>query len=214
MLIASAGVDRSSCCARRCCWSSAWSASRCSSALDARQPAVAAVPVAGCSTGARQVGSGMTMVAAFSVATCSFAVYGPLLLTSLHGIPVLTTGYIIAAELIAWSILSILVANAPPRPRTADHRRRRADDRRRHRRLRLCGAGRLDPADPRLRRAAGRRLRHRLAVRDPHHRRGSRRDAEQTIASSAVPTMQRIGYAVGAALCRHRRQCQRLFGRA
>ena len=60
------------------------------------------------------VGSGMTMVAAFSVATCSFGVYGPLLLTSLHDIPLLTTGYIIAAESIAWSILSILVANAPP----------------------------------------------------------------------------------------------------
>ena len=28
--------------------------------------------------------------------------------------PVLTTGYIIAAELIAWSVLSILVANTPP----------------------------------------------------------------------------------------------------
>ena len=61
-----------------------------------------------------KVGSGMTLVAAFSVATCSFAVYGPLILTSLHGIPVLTTGYIIAAESISWSILSILVANAPP----------------------------------------------------------------------------------------------------
>ncbi|RUX98537.1 MFS transporter, partial [Mesorhizobium sp. M7A.F.Ca.US.005.03.2.1] len=61
------------------------------------------------------VGAGMTMVAAFSVATCSFGVYGPLLLTSLHDIPLLTTGYIIAAESIAWSILSILVANAPPR---------------------------------------------------------------------------------------------------
>ncbi|RUY11645.1 MFS transporter, partial [Mesorhizobium sp. M7A.F.Ca.CA.004.12.1.1] len=44
------------------------------------------------------VGAGMTMVAAFSVATCSFGVYGPLLLTSLHDIPLLTTGYIIAAE--------------------------------------------------------------------------------------------------------------------
>ncbi|RUX67177.1 MFS transporter, partial [Mesorhizobium sp. M2A.F.Ca.ET.040.01.1.1] len=59
------------------------------------------------------LGSGMTMVAASSVATCTFAIYGPLLLTTLHGIPILTTGYIIAAESIAWSILSILVANAP-----------------------------------------------------------------------------------------------------
>ncbi|TGR36642.1 MFS transporter, partial [Mesorhizobium sp. M8A.F.Ca.ET.198.01.1.1] len=59
------------------------------------------------------VGNGMTMVAAFSVATCSFGIYGPLLLTTLHQIPLLTTGYIIAAESISWSIRSILVANAP-----------------------------------------------------------------------------------------------------
>jgi hypothetical protein len=56
------------------------------------------------------LGTGMTMVAAFSIATCSFGVYGPLLLTTLHDVPLLTTGYIIAAESISWSILSILVA--------------------------------------------------------------------------------------------------------
>ena len=158
------------------------------------------------------VGSGMTMVLAFSIATCSFAVYGPLILTSLHGISVLTTGYIIAAESIAWSILSILVANAPPR---------------RERLIITGGAlmiargiagfaytvpagsiplilacavlqgGGFGIAWPFVTRVI-------VAAADP---------AESTIASSAVPTMQRIGYAVGAAL-RHRRQCQRLFGRA
>ena len=80
----------------------------------------------------------MIFIAAFSVATCSFVVYGPLILTSLHGISLLTTGYIIAAESISWSVLSILVANAPPRARAGDHRRRRAHDRGRHRRLRLA----------------------------------------------------------------------------
>ena len=47
------------------------------------------------------VGTGMTMVAAFSLATCSFGVYGPLLLTTLHGVWLLTTGYIIAAATVS-----------------------------------------------------------------------------------------------------------------
>jgi MFS family permease len=146
------------------------------------------------------VGSGMTMVLSFSVATCSFAVYGPLILTSLHGIPILTTGWIIAGESIAWSILSILVANAPPE---------------RERLIITAGAlmiaagmagfawtvplgsiplilacavlqgGGFGIAWPFV---------TRLIV-------ASANPAESTIASSAVPTMQRIGYAVGAALC-------------
>ena len=146
------------------------------------------------------VGSGMTMVLAFSVATCSFAVYGPLIMTTLHDIPILTAGYIIAAESVAWSILSILVANAPPQ---------------RERLIIVTGAlmiaggvagfayampvgsiplilacailqgGGFGIAWPFVTRVI-------VAVADP---------AESTIASSAIPTMQRIGYAVGAALC-------------
>ncbi len=144
------------------------------------------------------VGSGMIMVAAFSVATCSFPLYGPLLLTSLHGISVLTAGYIIAAESISWSVLSILVANAKPR----------------HERaiivvgammiavgiagfawtvplgsiplILICAAlqgGGFGIAWPFVTRTI-------VASAVPE---------ERTIASSAVPTMQRIGYAVGAA---------------
>jgi MFS family permease len=59
------------------------------------------------------VGSGMLMVAALSVSTCSFGFYGPLLLASLHDFSPVTTGLIIASESISWSILSILVATAP-----------------------------------------------------------------------------------------------------
>ncbi|WP_376703233.1 MFS transporter [Mesorhizobium sp. ISC25] len=145
------------------------------------------------------VGAGMTMVAAFSMATCSFAVYGPLLLTSLHGIPILTTGYIIAAESIAWSILSILVANAPPE---------------RERLIIVGGALMIAtgvagfaytvPAGSiplillcALLQGGG------FGIAWPFVTRvvvASAREGEQTIASAAVPTMQRIGYAVGAAL--------------
>ncbi|CAM5761722.1 MFS transporter [Mesorhizobium amorphae] len=144
------------------------------------------------------VGSGMTMIAAFSVATCSFTVYGPLILTNLHGIPMLTTGYIIAAELIAWSILSILVANAPPE---------------RERTIIVCGASMIAAgiagfayAVPHgsiplilfcaLLQGGG------FGIAWPFVTRmivASAPASEQTIASSGVPTMQRIGYAVGAA---------------
>ncbi len=59
------------------------------------------------------VGSGLLMVGALSLATCSFGFYGPLLLAALHDFTPLTTGLIIASESISWSVLSILVANAP-----------------------------------------------------------------------------------------------------
>lgn len=144
------------------------------------------------------LGSGMTMVAAFSTATIAFTVYGPLLLTTLHGISLLTTGYIIAAELISWSALSILVASAPPS---------------RERAIIVAGAvmiaigsagfayavpsgsvplilvcallqgGGFGIAWPFVTRVI-------VAAADKD---------ERTIASGAVPTMQRIGYAVGAA---------------
>jgi MFS family permease len=145
------------------------------------------------------IGSGMTMIAAFSVATCSFALYGPLILTSLHGIPVLTTGYIIAAESISWSVLSILVANARPE---------------RERLIIIGGAlmitigiGGFAWAVPlgaiplilccAILQGGG------FGIAWPFVTRlivAAAKPEERTIASSAVPTMQRIGYAVGAAL--------------
>jgi MFS family permease len=142
----------------------------------------------------------MIFVAAFSVATCSFAVYGPLILTSLHGIPLLTTGYIIAAESIAWSALSILVANARPE----------------RERVIIVGGALMIAAGitgfawtvpsgsiPLILACAvlqggG------FGIAWPFVTRiivAAAPDEERTIASSGVPTMQRIGYAVGAALC-------------
>ncbi|MGD9913336.1 MAG: MFS transporter, partial [Rhizobiaceae bacterium] len=114
------------------------------------------------------------------------------------GVSVLTTGYVIAAEAIAWSVLSILVANARPE---------------RERVIIVTGAimialgvagfawtvpmgsiplilvcallqgGGFGIAWPFV---------TRLIV-------ASAPEGERTIASSAVPTLQRIGYAVGAA---------------
>jgi MFS family permease len=58
------------------------------------------------------LGCGMSMFAAFAVSTCSLSVYGSLLLVSLHDVPILTIGFIIAAESVAWSTVAIVVAGA------------------------------------------------------------------------------------------------------
>jgi MFS family permease len=147
-----------------------------------------------------RLGSGMIMIAAFAVATCSFSIYGPLILTSLHGMSVLTTGYIIAAESIAWSVLSILVANAPP------HRERAI----------IIAGGTMIAAGIAgfayavpagwvwlilfcaVLQGGG------FGIAWPFVTRiivAAAPEGERTIASGAVPTMQRIGYAVGAAAC-------------
>lgn len=166
-------------------------------ALDARRPEARLFP-SRLFDWRTPVGSGMTMVAAFSVATCAFALYGPLLLTTLHGIPVLTTGYLIAAESIAWSVLSILVANAPPRwerPIIVGGAVMIA-----------AGSAGFAIAVPAgsiplilfcaVLQGGG------FGIAWPFVTRivvAAAPAGEQTIASSAVPTMQRIGYAAGSA---------------
>ncbi|MEZ5923679.1 MAG: MFS transporter [Hyphomicrobiaceae bacterium] len=59
------------------------------------------------------LGSGMLMVATLSISTVSFLFYGPLLLAALHELSPVTTGLLIAAESVAWSVMSIVIANAP-----------------------------------------------------------------------------------------------------
>lgn len=165
--------------------------------LDSLRPASRLFP-SGVFDWRNTLGTGMTMVAAFSIATVSLTVYGPLLLTTLHGIPTLTAGYIIAAEAIAWSILSILVANTPP------HREKAVI---------LTGAVMIAagvagfavavPAGSiplilfcALLQGGG------FGIAWPFFTRiivASAKPGESTLASGAVPTMQRIGYAVGAA---------------
>lgn len=145
------------------------------------------------------LGGGMVMVSMLSTATCSLAVYGPLLLTTLHGVPVLTAGWIIATEAIAWSVTAILVANTPPRREPA---------------IIFAGAVMITAG------IAG----FAFAIPDgslglifacavlqgggfgmawPFVTRvivAAAPEGQSTLASSAVPTMQRIGYATGSAL--------------
>jgi MFS family permease len=86
--------------------------------MDARNPSSRLFPASTLDP-RTTVGAGLMMVAALAVSTCSFAYYGSLLLAALHGFSPLKIGLIIASESVAWSILSILVANASARSEQA-----------------------------------------------------------------------------------------------
>jgi MFS family permease len=62
-----------------------------------------------------RLGAGLTMVFLMTLSTIPFSVYAATLLGKLHGISPLMAGYIIALESIAWSTLGLLVASAQKR---------------------------------------------------------------------------------------------------
>ncbi len=55
-------------------------------------------------------GAGLLFVLTASIATMSFLVYGPILLETLHGVTPLVAGYIVAFESIAWGIAALAVS--------------------------------------------------------------------------------------------------------
>ena len=61
------------------------------------------------------VGSSLTLVLCFSVATIAITAYGPLLVTALHGTSALVAGYIVACSSIGWSVAAVLVSGAAER---------------------------------------------------------------------------------------------------
>lgn len=61
------------------------------------------------------VGAGLVMVLCFSSASIALSIYGALILSTLHGIPIITTGYIIATPAIGWSLASIIISGLPER---------------------------------------------------------------------------------------------------
>lgn len=61
------------------------------------------------------LGAALLMVLCFSAATIPMSLYGPLLFTQLHGIAALTAGYIVALSSIGWSVMAVVVAGAPER---------------------------------------------------------------------------------------------------
>lgn len=82
--------------------------------LDARRGADRLLPPSpfGLATPA---GAALTMILLMSTATIAITAYGPLLTTALHGISALAAGYIIAGASIAWTVSSVLAAGAAER---------------------------------------------------------------------------------------------------
>jgi len=143
-------------------------------------------------------GAGYVMVLTLATATVSFTVYGPLLMTRLFHVGPLTAGFMVATESIAWTLAALALARAAP-----------------HHEPTLIRVGALLVT-------AGVAV---LAATMPHGpvtallpgailqgagfgvcwafvlRRivASVADGERERASAAMPTLQMIGYAVGAA---------------
>jgi MFS family permease len=63
----------------------------------------------------RPWGAGYVMVLALSIATVSFTVYGPLLMQTLFGVTPLLAGLMIAVESVSWTIAAIVFAGAGAR---------------------------------------------------------------------------------------------------
>ncbi|MEZ5810397.1 MAG: MFS transporter [Rhizobiaceae bacterium] len=144
------------------------------------------------------VGAGLTMVFFLSSATIAVVIYGPLLLTALHGISALTAGYVVACSSIGWTITAIAVSGMPER----------------HDPLIIgCGVTMLVasipgfvwsvPAGPvwlvavfAFMEGGGFGLAWTFILR---RMTTLAADGENARVSGAIPTVQRIGYAVGAA---------------
>ncbi len=149
------------------------------------------------------LGAGLGMVFALSVGTTGFWAYGPLIVTLLFATKPLTVGYILAGEAFAWSLATLAIARLSSKHDSTLIRAgvvctaagaagfALAVPAGSFLGMILCallqgaGFGACWPA------IVGRATR--LADRGPAD------TADQTLASAAVPTVQRIGYAVGTA---------------
>ncbi len=60
-------------------------------------------------------GAALVMILSLSVATVALVAYGPLLMTAIHGTSALTAGYVVACSSIGWSFAAVLVSGSPER---------------------------------------------------------------------------------------------------
>ena len=61
------------------------------------------------------LGSGLTMILCFAIASIAITVYGPYLMVKIHGTSLLVAGYIVACSSIGWSIAAIAVSSLDER---------------------------------------------------------------------------------------------------
>jgi MFS family permease len=144
------------------------------------------------------VGAGLAMTFALSAATTGFWAYGPLILKVLFGTRPLVSGYILAGEAVAWSLASVAVSKVPV---SADRSLIRVGAA-----LTALGAAGYAIAVPAgmlwgmvlcgLLQGVGFGLCWPSIV---HRMARFSAEAERPLAVAAPATLQRIGYAVGAA---------------
>ncbi|NNE50978.1 MAG: MFS transporter [Sulfitobacter sp.] len=60
-------------------------------------------------------GATLLMLMCLSMGTIGILAYGPILMTQIHGISALTAGYVVAASSIGWTLTAIAVSGAPER---------------------------------------------------------------------------------------------------
>lgn len=63
----------------------------------------------------RPTGAALLMILSMSMATIAITAFGPLLVTVIHGVSALTAGYIVACSSIGWSVMAVLVSGLPER---------------------------------------------------------------------------------------------------
>ncbi|MDE0310089.1 MAG: MFS transporter [Acidiferrobacterales bacterium] len=57
-----------------------------------------------------RVGAGLTMIFCFAIATMAVTVYGPLFMVHIHQVSILTAGYVVACSSVGWSLGAVAVA--------------------------------------------------------------------------------------------------------
>lgn len=63
----------------------------------------------------RPGGAALLMILCMSIATIAITAFGPLLVTAIHGVSALTAGYIVACSSIGWTVAAVLVSGLPER---------------------------------------------------------------------------------------------------
>ncbi len=59
------------------------------------------------------IGAAFIMILCFSSSSVTLSIYGALIMTSLHDVSILTAGYVIATQAVGWSVASALVSRLP-----------------------------------------------------------------------------------------------------
>jgi MFS family permease len=63
----------------------------------------------------RPAGAALVMILSMSMATIAVTAFGPLLVTAIHGVSALTAGYIVACSSIGWTVMAVVVSGLPER---------------------------------------------------------------------------------------------------